>query len=48
MSSRDFRHRESKKVKKESKKALKVSVLSPQATVEVIPKGKQTKEVVEA
>lgn len=44
MSSRDFRHREPKKSKREAKKVVRVSVIPPEAAVEVLPKGKKTKE----
>lgn len=44
MSSRDFRHREPKKQKREAKKAVRVSVIPPEAIVEVLPKGRKTKE----
>lgn len=42
MGSRDFRRKETKKTKKDAKKALKVSVLPPEQPVEVIrAKGKK-------
>jgi hypothetical protein len=43
MSRRDFRHRESKKPKKDSKKAPITTVIQPPATVQVIKKGKTEK-----
>ena len=41
MGSRDYRHRERKKQKKEAKKLTPIIVLSPQAEVEVIKRGKK-------
>jgi hypothetical protein len=41
MGKRDYRHRESKKQKKGLKKTESIN-LEPQATVEVIKKGKKT------
>jgi hypothetical protein len=41
MGKKDFRHREAKKPKKGSKKAESIS-FEPQATVEIIKKGKKT------
>ncbi|MFH1646360.1 MAG: hypothetical protein ABID71_01525 [Chloroflexota bacterium] len=44
MGSRDFRHREQKKVKKDPKKLPTVNVLKPPVNVEVIKKGKKREE----
>ena len=44
MGSKDYRHREAKKPKKGAKKAPGVSVLQPQAPVEVLKKGKKERE----
>jgi len=44
MGKRDYRHRESKKPKKESKKAPKVSVLPSVVRVEVVKKEGKEKE----
>ena len=43
MGSRDYRHREAKKPKKDAKKAILPSILSPEPVVEVevIKKGKK-------
>ena len=41
MSRRDYRRRETKKPKKDAKKSVNIS-LQPQATVEVVKKGKKT------
>ncbi len=41
MSRRDYRHRESKKPKKDAKKILADTILPPPVTVEVIKKGKK-------
>jgi hypothetical protein len=41
MGKRDYRHRESKKPKKGSKKTEGIN-LEPQTTVEIIKKGKKT------
>jgi hypothetical protein len=43
MGSRDYRHREAKKPKKDAKKAIFPSILSPEPVVEVevIKKGKK-------
>jgi len=43
MGRRDFRHRESKKPKKDAKKAPTTAVFQPPATVEVIKRGKKEK-----
>ena len=47
MGKRDYRHRETKKQKKETKKILPVTIISPSAQVEVIKKGKKRKEEAE-
>ena len=44
MGRRDFRHRESKKVKKEPKKILPTDILPPPMTVEVVKKSKKKRE----
>lgn len=44
MGKRDYRHRESKKPKKDAKKTPVTTIIQPPATVEVIKKGKQDKE----
>ena len=41
MGRRDYRHRESKKPKKDAKKISVDTILPPPATVEVIKKGKK-------
>ena len=41
MGGRDYRHRESKKSKKESKKVPSATVIAPPVTVEVVKKGKK-------
>ena len=41
MGRRDFRHRESKKPKKDTKKTPAVSILPPSMTTKVIKKGKK-------
>ncbi len=43
MGRRDYRHREPKKPKKD-KKIAATTILSPPVTVEVIKKGKKSKE----
>ena len=48
MGSRDYRHRESKKPKKDAKKILPVTILPPPLEVQVVKKKKhreQEKEV---
>ena len=42
MGRRDYRHRETKKTKKDAKKVLPATILAPSETVEVIKK--RTKE----
>lgn len=44
MGSRDYRHRESKKTKKDDKKLPKISITTTPANVEVIRKGKKKEE----
>ena len=44
MGRRDFRRRESKKAKKDAKKVLPASILTPSETVEVIKKGKKERK----
>ena len=44
MGSRDYRHREPKKPKKEAKKLPPVTILSAPVEVEVIKKGKKQRE----
>jgi hypothetical protein len=44
MGRRDYRHREPKKAKKNAKIISITDVLPPQATVEVIKKGKKEKK----
>ncbi|MFC1988781.1 hypothetical protein ACFLVJ_02995 [Chloroflexota bacterium] len=41
MGGRDYRHRETKKTKKDTKKISATTILSPPTTVEVIKKGKK-------
>ena len=41
MGKRDYRHRESKKPKKDAKKASVASILPPPIVVETIKKGKK-------
>ncbi len=43
MGRRDYRRRESKKPKKDAKKAPSTAVIQPPATVEVIKRGKKEK-----
>jgi len=47
MGSRDFRHREKKKSKKDTKKITANDILSPTPAVEVIRKGKKEPQVEE-
>ncbi|NIM99575.1 MAG: hypothetical protein GTO24_16350 [candidate division Zixibacteria bacterium] len=47
MGRKDYRHRESKKPKKETKKVAAVNILQPSVPVEVIKKGKKKREEVE-
>jgi hypothetical protein len=44
MGRRDFRHREPKKTKKESKKISPADILPPPVTVGVVKKGKKKRE----
>jgi len=44
MGSRDYRHKEPKKHKKEAKKIAPVTIVQPPMTVEVIKKGKKREE----
>ncbi len=44
MGSRDYRHRETKKTKKDDKKLPKISITTTPANVEVIRKGKKREE----
>ena len=44
MGKRDFRHRETKKPKKDAKKTLLTTVLPPPLEVEVIRKGKKERK----
>jgi len=44
MGRRDYRHRELKKTKKESKKISPTDILPPPMTVEVVKKGKKKRE----
>jgi len=47
MGRRDYRHREPKKSKKDTKKTLTTDVLPPLTTVEVVRKGKKERKVEE-
>jgi hypothetical protein len=44
MGSRDYRHREPKKQKKDAKKLPRVTITTTPANVEIIGKGKKRKE----
>ncbi len=44
MGSRDYRHKEAKKQKKDAKKITPVTILPPVADVEVIKKGKKVRK----
>jgi len=44
MGKKDFRHRETKKPKKDTKKTLLTTVLPPPLEVEVIKKGKKERK----
>jgi len=44
MSRRDYRHRETKKPKRDEKKIAHSTIFAPPASVEVIKKGKKGKE----
>ena len=48
MGRRDYRHRESKKPKKDAKKLPPVSILPAPVNVEVVKKGKKKREEEEA
>jgi len=45
MGSRDYRRREPKKLKKDTKKTLTIDILSPLTNVEVVKKEKKEREV---
>ena len=47
MGKRDYRHRESKKPKKDAKKIVPINIIQPPVQVEVIGKGKKKREGVE-
>jgi len=47
MSRRDYRHREPKKSKKDTKKLSQITILPTPTNVEVIKKGKKEREVEE-
>jgi len=47
MGRRDYRHREPKKAKKESKRISPTDILPPPMTVEVVKKGKKKQAVEE-
>ena len=47
MSRRDYRHRESKKPKKDAKKLSPVTILPPPVNVDVVKKGKKKREAEE-
>ncbi len=47
MGRRDYRHRESKKPKKDTQKIAPVNILQPSVQVEVIKKGKKKRGEVE-
>jgi hypothetical protein len=47
MGRRDYRHRESKKLKKSTKKLSADTILTTPTTVEVIKKGKKERETEE-
>ncbi len=44
MGRRDYRHREPKKAKKDTRKVLPATILAPSETVEVIKKGKKERK----
>ena len=44
MGRRDYKNRETKKPKKDSKKLPQISILAPPVEVEVIKKGKKKKD----
>ena len=45
MGRRDYRHREPKKAKKDTKKISVATILPPPTTVEVVRKGKKERKV---
>ena len=47
MGRRDYRHRETKKQKKDAKKISTATILTPPATVEVVKKVKKEREAEE-
>jgi hypothetical protein len=47
MGRRDYRHREPKKLKKDTKKITPITIIPPSVQVEVIKKGKKKREEVE-
>ena len=47
MGKRDYRHRDSKKKKKDAQKIAPVSIIQPSVQVEVIKKGKEKREEAE-
>jgi len=48
MGSRDYRHRETKKTKRDTKKLSPINIMPSPAQVEVIKKGKKKREEAEA
>ncbi len=44
MGRRDYRHRESKKQKKDTRKVAPINIIQPSVQVEVIGKGKKKRE----
>jgi hypothetical protein len=44
MGRRDYRHREPKKTKKDAKKVLPATILTPSETVEVVRKAKRERK----
>ena len=47
MGKRDYRHRESKKQKRDTRKIAPINIIQPSAQVEVIGKGKKKREEAE-
>ena len=47
MGKRDYRHRESKKQKKDTKRIAPITIIQPSVQVEVIGKGKKKREEAE-
>jgi len=47
MGRRDYRHRESKKPKKDTRKMAPIDIIQPSVRVEVIKKGKKKREEAE-